>query len=339
MNTFCVLPWYSKELMPQRTTPCCLLPKTHDLTQIKQDLLAGVKNEACATCWKLEEQGQRSRRQQENANLDYQLDRDLELIKKDCEQGRSEPVLYQITTSNLCNQACVTCNSFASSKWAEIERRMNLVPEDTFELNVENEINYATARRIELLGGEPLFDPKTFDILQKLLDHNNTDCLISLVTNGSIPLNDRMLSLLKQFTNINICVSIDGVGPVFEYMRWPAKWPVLLENLEQYRKIAKNLSVSYTISSVNIMYYNETISWFAKNNLKFNHNLVVFPAWASLDRMPLELKKITHNNFVQITGNEMPLTLWAERLKQQDEAKGIRLQDYLPEISAIVDNQ
>lgn len=339
MNTFCVLPWYSQEIMPERTIPCCLLPQNHDLTQIKQDLLAGIRTPACAKCWAVEDSGNRSRRQQENSNLDYRLDRDIENIKDDCINGRAKTMLYQITTSNLCNQACVTCDSFGSTKWAEIERKMNIIPTPAFSLDLnEYHIDYANAQRIEFLGGEPLFDAKTFYMLEQLIAHGNHDCFISLVTNGSIELNEEKLALLKQFTNFNICVSVDGIGSVFEYMRWPGKWPNLVSNIEQYRSIAKTISVSYTISSLNVYYYDQTVSWFNANNLKYNHNLVTFPTWLSLDRMPLELKKLVNNQFTSITGNEMPLSEYIGLLRKQEIAKNINIQNYMPEIAAIFDS-
>jgi wyosine [tRNA(Phe)-imidazoG37] synthetase (radical SAM superfamily) len=340
MNTFCVLPWFSNELMPGRTTPCCLLPKDHDLVQIKQDLLAGIQTPACAKCWRVESEGQQSRRQLENVNLDYKLNRDIEQIKQDCINGTNQVVLYQITTSNLCNQACVTCDSFSSSKWAEIERKMNIVPTETFELDLSlYQLNYAGVRRIELLGGEPLFDPKTFYILEQLIAHDNRDCFISLVTNGSIALTPKMLSLLSQFTDINICVSVDGIGPVFEYMRWPAKWPQLVDNIRQYRSFAKNISISYTVSSLNVYYYDQTVAWFNANDLRYNHNMVTRPDWLSLDSMPIELKHAVHNQFVTVTGNEIPLVDYIQRLSQQELAKKIKIKDYMPEIAAIFDTE
>ena len=122
------------------------------------------------------------------------------MIKQDCKTTNITPLFYQITTSNLCNQACVICGSGASTKWAEIEKRMDIIPEKRFEL--ENiDINYATARRISLLGGEPFFDPKTFVILEKLIEHGNTDCFVSIVTNGSIALHKSKLDLLSKFTD------------------------------------------------------------------------------------------------------------------------------------------
>jgi hypothetical protein len=220
---------------------------------------------------------------------------------------------------------------------------MGITPSPQHQLDLSTAtINYGSAKRISLLGGEPLFDPKTFNILQKLIDHNNTTCFISLVTNGSINLNTKQVDLLKQFTDLNICISIDGVGPAFEYMRWPAKWSSLLENIEQYKSITKNISVSYTVSSMNAMYYDQTISWFQQNNLPHNHNVVSQPNWLSLANMPMELKQHLkqHSNFITMycnpTGTEITLETLAQNIVKQDHAKNINIRDYMPEIAAVI---
>jgi hypothetical protein len=336
MDTFCVLPWYSLEL--PANSPCCLLPKNTDVAQVKKDLLTGIKSPACSKCWQIESKGVKSRRQLENEFLDYKLDRDLELIKQDCVAIQISPLVYQITTSNLCNQACVSCNSKASTKWAEIEKRMGITPKQLTNLNLENiDIDYSTARRISLLGGEPFFDPETFKILEKLIEHKNTDCFISLITNGSIKLKEERLELLSKFTDLNICISIDGIGSVFEYLRWPAKWNVLIDNLNTFHSITKNISISYTISSLNVFYYNQTINWFKEQNLRYNHNIVTHPYWLSLDAMPVELKQLLANNefakpWLTITGKEISLKDYREKIYAQDRAKGINIKDYLPEV-------
>ena len=342
MDTFCVLPWYSLEL--PSNSPCCLLPKNTDINQVKNDLLAGIKSPACARCWGLEEQNRTSRRQMENKFLDYKLDRDLELLYQDCETNAIDPILYQITSSNLCNQACVSCNSSASSKWAEIERKMDIKPWPLTEINLSTvNINYNTARRISLLGGEPFFDPRTFDLLEQLIKHNNTDCFITLVTNGSITLKQSQIDLLSKFTDLNICISIDGTGTVFEYMRWPAKWDLVCENIKKFQEITSNLSVSYTISSLNIFYHQQTINWFEEQGLRYNHNIVNDPAWLSLDAMPKEIKQLlTNNTFAspwrELTGKEIELKDYFDKIQQQDRAKKIDIRNYLPELAVIFDS-
>lgn len=341
MNTFCVLPWYSQEI-GGKTTPCCLLANDYNIETVKHDLLAGVQTSACQRCWNIEAAGQQSRRQQENIFLDYKLDCDLDLIKRQCQEGKNKTVLYQISPSNLCNQACVSCNSSLSSKWAEIERKMNIVPWGKFDAKKDiATIDYQNAQRIGLVGGEPLFDPQTFTILENLVEHGNTDCFVSLVTNGSITLNQRQQDLFKKFTDLNICVSIDGVGPVFEYMRWPGNWNQVLDNLEQYKQVAKTVSVSYTISVLNALYHEQTIAWFNQQGLKFSYNVVTAPQWLSLKHMPVVFKEQAQTTkFIQeysaITGQENTIALLKEKITAQDLAKKIHIKDYLPEVWQLI---
>lgn len=341
MDTFCVLPWFGIEL-PSKS-PCCLLPNNADINQVKKDLIQGIKSPACSTCWTIESQGRKSKRQFENELLDYKLDRDLALLRQDCMIAQPEPLMYQISTSNLCNQACVSCGSIASTKWAEIEKKMGVIPLNPISFNLETQnINYSTAQRISVLGGEPLFDPTTYRILENLVAHKNTDCFVTFVTNGSITLSQSKLELLSNFTDLNICISVDGTGPVFEYMRWPAKWPTLLENISQYRQITKNISISYTISSLNVFYYQQTVDWFNNQSLSYNHNIVKNPNWLSLEFMPVELKTLLKDNaFAQpwlgINGKEIDLKEYQLKIHAQDLAKQINIKNYMPEIATIFD--
>ena len=342
MDTFCVLPWYSREISGKKHVACCLLPDNHNIELIKIDLLNGVRNTSCSKCWDIEDIGNTSRRQQENIFLDYKLDRDLSRIKADCETNNHNINMYQIMTSNLCNQACVSCSSTFSSKWADIDRKIGNVPIKSFTLNVDSlNIDFRTAKRITLLGGEPLFDPTSFTILQKLVDADNTSCFVSLVTNGSITLSKPQLDLLSKFSDLNICISIDGIESRFEYMRWPAKWPVLLKNLETYRKIAKTISISYTISALNAIYYNETVEWFNNNNLNYNHNVVAGPAWLALKNMSDSIRQILQDNtffkkYVYSDNKGISLTEFSKHIQLQDQVKKIHIKNYLTEIWKLI---
>jgi organic radical activating enzyme len=345
-STFCVLPWYSQEIFASDNnkirktyeTPCCLLPKDYDITRIRNDLLGGIKTSDCAKCWDIESKGKTSRRLQENQTLDYKLNRDLAAIEQACKQDENSILLYQIYLSNLCNQACVTCNSESSTKWLELDKKMKIVSDRSYyKANLDElKINYAQARRINILGGEPLYDSKTFELLSLLADHNNFDCLVSVVTNGSCFLNKTQIDLLSKFNDVNICISIDGIESRFEYMRWPGKWEKLNKNIEQYRSIANSISVSYTISAVNAIYYDETVAWFDSMNLPFNHNIVYTPNW-SMYSMPSAIKDHLRSHpffesYCEINGNEMSSAEFLTLLKKQDQVKKIHLQTSMPEL-------
>lgn len=342
---FCVLPWYSREIVDWRETSCCLLPLDHDLEKLQRDLLNGTPSEYCQKCWVLEKSGKDSRRIQENRFLDFKLDRDIGLLELDCAQGKNQEIMYQIYLSNLCNQACTTCGPQLSTKWIELYRQSDLplrVERKTLELDKLN-LKYADAKRFYIVGGEPLFDPALIDLLQNLLDHNNTDCFISFVTNGSVKLSPKLKNLLENFTDLNMCISIDGVGKRFEYLRWPGRWDNLLENLSDYQQVTKNnISISYTLSSVNALYYKETIQWFEDQNLRYNHNIVYTPNWASLERLPVEIKNELiglefFSGRTEITGKEMPLLELYNELKKQDAMKKIDVKNYMPELARLFD--
>jgi len=340
-STFCVLPWFSKEINQKSLeTPCCLLPKNFNLTQVQSDLLNGIKSSACQKCWDIEQQGSDSRRIQENRFLDYKLNKDIEKIEDDCRNNKHKILMQQITLSNLCNQACVTCGPDASTKWESLlsDKKIPIL-----KLNPGHiAIDYKNIKRLYILGGEPLYDPLLFKILQSLIYHKNTDCFISFVTNGSVALSKKQSDVLKQFSDINICISIDGIERRFEYMRWPGKWDRLVENIQQYKEITNNnISVSYTISSVNALYYEETINWFLKNNLRYNHNIVSSPLFAGLYNTPVPIKeKLQTIDFlapwVEINGNEISTELLSNELQRQDQLKKISLKYYMPELYAII---
>ena len=78
---------------------------------------------------------------------------------------------------------------------------------------------------------------------------------MSFVTNGSFSLNARQKEILAKFKNLNFCFSIDGVGPVFEYLRWPLKWVDIENNISWCQANNVEFSVSYTLSNINLLYH------------------------------------------------------------------------------------
>ena len=278
-DTFCVMPWYGLEI-GKKNSNCCWLVSNHDIDEVKKDLLNGVKSKWCTKCWKAEENGNVSRRLQQNVLLDVLTDKSIETLENDVKENKNKILWYSVHTSNKCNSACVTCGPDSSSKWNSLlktnakTRTLN---------NIDSNLDYKQAKFIEFLGGEPLLENKNLEILKKLLSHGNSKCVISIVTNGSILLSKKYINVLSQFKKVIICLSIDGIGSVFEYMRWPLKWDLLLQNLELFRSKNFEISVSYTLSNVNLPFKEETINWFENEKLPYIINNVVYPWYFSPD--------------------------------------------------------
>lgn len=339
---FCVMPFFGSELSSNSdtNTPCCLLEKNANIHEIRKKMLQQQRPSECSACWQLENQNIKSDRQYKNESFDFYLDKDLALIEEDCKQGIYSKQIIKIYTSNLCNSTCVTCDAKFSSAWASLKKvkeKKISIPDDV----LESALDYQNIKMLSFVGGEPLYEQKNFNILEQIVNVGNTNCFISLVTNGSVFLKNYQIEILKKFKNLNICLSIDGVYSKFEYLRYPLKWKILLENIELFKSITTNLSVSYTISNLNLIYYNETVDWFNKQNLLYNHNIVEFPLHFSINSLPEQIKLSLPDQVKDLLRNHLPeddvrFASMINEIKLQDKLKNISINDYMPEMYKII---
>ena len=339
---FCVLPFYGLE--QPGNTACCLLPQDHDIQQIRHDMLQGHRPSACGKCWNLEDTGIKSDRLLKNETMSFYLDVDTQQLFDQCSINQNTTTLYKIDTSNTCNATCVTCGSQASSAWSALERKNNTVPARSWRIRnntADAWIDYATATSITFRGGEPLLSATNFYIIEQLIAHNNTRCFISFVTNGSVTPSDYQLGLISQFANKNFCFSIDGVGSVFEYLRYPLKWNAIEKNLEFCKINNISRSVSYTLSNVNVWYHAQTVKWFWDNDLQYQLNPVYDPVYFQPCVLPSGIKQQILSQsacadlvpLLEPQCSQTNLDLFVAKLKEQDTWKGIHLLDYLPELA------
>jgi organic radical activating enzyme len=356
MDTFCVLPWVGREInWKECETHCCLLPKTYDIDQIKSDLLAGIKTPACQKCWNLEEHGLKSDRQVKNSALDFYWNRDLESIKIDATAGKLDRILMlKLFTSYTCNATCVSCSSNASSSWAQLDRQSDSsIPIEKYQHvdldKIKTKVDFKELKMLSLVGGEPLYEKKNFELLEHLVEIGNDAIFLSMVTNGSVKLTDRQKEVLSKFKNINFSVSIDGTESVFEYLRFPLKWNDLACNLDFFRKITNNISSNYTLSNLNILYHNQTVEWFNKNNIVYSVNPIYTPSWLQPQALPVSIKKLLkqqlsttdYNTFVgpiHTDQDQQNFQTMLARIKIQDVAKKIKMADYLPELYQLLNS-
>jgi sulfatase maturation enzyme AslB (radical SAM superfamily) len=293
----------------------------------------------CAACWQLEDAGLTSERQIHNRTMDFLLDLNIDNIEAVSIANGFDPVNIKLATSNLCNGQCVTCNSTLSSSWAQLEGASTQYRSLAFD-QLDANINWKTIKSLSFVGGEPLLEKKNIRILEVLSALGNTDCFISFVTNGSVKLTEFQISMLKKFKNLNICLSIDGVGSVFEYMRYPLKWDDMLASVDTFKEITNNVSVSCMISNLNIYYYNEIVSFFKANKLNYLCKQIEDPAIFHPSNLPQEAKeRVLKNNpnhqdevagFLNMqTFDPALFTQFQQEVVRQDQLKNINMVDYM----------
>jgi MoaA/NifB/PqqE/SkfB family radical SAM enzyme len=293
----------------------------------------------------LEDQGIVSDRITKNNLIDIVLNRDLKVIENECNDGNYSLLHYKIDTNNTCNATCITCDGASSSAWIGLEKQQGRLVNKPWNLLLDQiDLDYTNARSVNFRGGEPLLSRTNFEILKKLIEYGNTDCFISFTTNGSIRLNQEQIKILKNFSRLNFCLSIDGIDKTFEYLRYPLKWNTVLENIEQYRTNNIELSASFTLSNINMLYYSETVEWFNTNKIKYLNNSIYSPDYFRPTSLPKKIKNKISNSYNSIfisTHNENDDLLFEKFLSkiiEQDHLKNIRMQDFVPEFYNLIKN-
>ena len=350
--SFCVLPFYAREFWAgsaqgEEKTFCCLVPGNTNRESVKQAMLAGRRPESCEACWRLEDQGLVSDRQIKNRGIDQVLLQDIQGMLAGQPQ-RTGIHQYKIDGNNTCNGTCAVCDSTYSSAWAQLERTHGVTPRPAWRITPEtldHSVDYAQATTVGFRGGEPFLSDNTWHVLEGLLQANNTGCAINFTTNGSITLTAEQQAMLARFSSVGFNFSIDGVGAVFEYVRYPLHWADLERNIDYCRSANHLITASYTISNLNILYHHETRQWFDHHRIPYSLNPVYHPSHFRPAALPRSVKDHIRQQQDPVTEwllgthtaqDDLDHAVFLQKISEQDTWKGIRMQDYLPELSKLL---
>ena len=267
------------------------------LENFRKHMLNNGKHSVCKRCWDEEGVGFESER--------------LKISKQqhNIEDYKKGPVQLALKISNVCNLRCRSCNSRDSitlsvegKQYAkqDTEWKNNFYFLDTKRKQFTNEqieeiVEWSgNLQRLELYGGEPLLDPQTFNLLQKLADTGRADQIqINLSTNITHRISQENIDILKQFNHVNINLSIDGWGKRFEYLRHPGNWQEVYTNLYWFKQLYESKQINLdilpvcTVTALNVYYIDELAdSLFYKFNLKPYYILSTFPEYYSIFNIP-----------------------------------------------------
>jgi MoaA/NifB/PqqE/SkfB family radical SAM enzyme len=62
---------------------------------------------------------------------------------------------------------------------------------------------------------------------------------------------EELVAVAERGIKVTVTASMDGVGPVFEYLRWPIAWDTFYHNLMKYKSMPVSLNLWTTVSVLN----------------------------------------------------------------------------------------
>lgn len=312
MENLCYHPWVGLDITPQgEFRPCCKYQRmvakdineylsSEELSNLKQEFTEGKRPSGCASCWRDEDAGLPSKRQIDNQYVFNNTAPNLDSLK-----------VLSLPFGNTCNLACRTCNSVASSRWSQEEKKLKkhypniqIHQHQKFykDVTLLTKIKELSTELIDLTvpGGESFITgiPQQLEFLDYLIANNANDITLTYITNTTTFPDNEFWSRWVHFKKVNIQLSVDGTGSKFEYLRWPANWNECYLNIKQYQaKQAElsnlQLSISYTVSIFNVFDIPEFVIWCLKEKLPMPYfGMVSYPDYYSIKNLPQELKEV-----------------------------------------------
>ena len=199
----------------------------------------------------------------------------MELTNSD---GHTEmkPVSWDYRFSNLCNFKCRMCGDMLSSAWESEQRQHNMInwsnPKNNWMLpEVKEEITAFQDSQIEAefaeaveehrveevywVGGEPLMYEQHWRYMKRIIDlgdgpriyaRYNTN--LSRCSYGGV---DLFSDILDHVRDYQICASLDGTGPIGEYIRTGLRYDSWLENFRRavaHRRYSRQVRIDFTLT-------------------------------------------------------------------------------------------
>lgn len=252
-----------------------------------------------------------------------------------------------IRFSNQCNLRCVMCNPKSSS--SILQEHINLgdsSPWGTIQVEEYNWYNtdiateiskINTLKEVYLTGGEP-FMVKGLD---KFIDKLDRKVNLRFNTNGTLN-NKKLYNLLREFENVNLAFSIDGIGKVNDYIRYGSTWNEVEDNLLLCKEYKFDVNITPTIQIYNYPYIQELWDYASRHDINVYDTLLINPKYLDIRHMPdnMRIKYMLDKHVEYFKNNhsdDSQIKQLVEFTKTLDNSRNINISDYLPEVCEFYD--
>ena len=247
---------------------------------LRDKMLRGEKIPGCKRCYKEEEAGQRSMR---NQSTEIAPSTDIKLEYVETESGRH------------CNLKCRSCSPDVSTGWNEDIRQSDYLSDwheytdrmedlnlfqynDALELLTKEECS--KLKTIKVTGGEPFLSRSFLKFVNNLYEWDFCKNIkIVIYTNTTFVPKIKFIKALERFRSVNLELSIDAVGKRNDFLRSGSNWKTVEQvadfwfNFKSENVKSVNVSLCTTVSIFNVLSLDELFRWM--NEKEKEHNIFI----------------------------------------------------------------
>jgi sulfatase maturation enzyme AslB (radical SAM superfamily) len=302
-------------------SPCCLMSFEHTIRRedgtaynindddvwenhnskmiidLKSDLLSGKEPEACKKCFDREKVGIVSQRQ--FLNDEWQ---GLDVAEGDY-------LSFDLRLNNVCNLSCASCCPSNSSKHAKIQ---GVKFDGSYVIKwKENGIKNLFKKMPSVIdlyfgGGEPFLQREHYEILNSLRVAELSKNVVLRYNTNMTFVPDTMRDIWREFKEVRIAASLDGVGDVNESIRVGSSWKKVHQNVLKILSWPEvSLLISCTVSKFSIFRLHELINYASENGIKLKLKPLTSPVDHSIKGLTASEKATIKHNLQSVSHPEV----------------------------------
>lgn len=371
-DAFCIMPFVHLHITHDgAVTPCCQAPTAAALSfgninqqsiesiwngpglqQFRSRMHAGQRDERCHGCYSKEADGWVSLRSITNHKYADQIPR----LRSGplAAAPVPAPIYVDVRFSNYCNFRCRICGPVSSSAWHQDAVALGWVApgsparskcaDDPAQLWRQLRQLAPNLQEVYFAGGEPMLMEEHYQLLEMLIELGNTRVKLQYNSNFST-LDFKSWdapSLWRNFSDVTVSASLDGMGPRGEYQRSNQRWTDVLAHRARLRRDAPHVKflITPTVSLFNSLHlpdFNKTaVADGLIGAFDFIPSLLQRPAEYSIQALPPALKvqarRLIEDHLIWLEGQDgdlaprsFVLQQWANVLRYLDAASSAQL--------------
>ena len=305
----------------------------------RKEMLNGIRNSSCSyQCYKAEDKGALSLR--------------LHVLNTDNRHYTNS--LAQVETLDLmlntdCNLSCVYCSGMFSSahrkevqkfgpysnmqkNWSDVYDRISQKEKNNsifFQLFLKEVASMTNLKTLIITGGEPLLS-NHLDLIIDKLDKNKVNIRIVTGLGVSEHRFNNMIEKIKNYKNLLISISAEGLDQHFEFMRFGSKF----QTFKKYLGILENENINYdficTVSNLGMFGLYNFYKKYQQHPLIFN--LLSYPTFLQKHILDNESKKMLIEQWSKHNDNFSHSVLKGLEYQPSDNDR-LKLKTFLKELS------
>jgi len=257
---------------------CCIMPSQPAVVNVDEDVLnhpslyplrdqnlRGEWHSDCASCKGNEDSGHTSFR---TGMLNLLGDKPVDKLQR-----------LDLHFDKSCNLACRICGPKWSTTWQKHLRDNNVEfkEQDNYQ-DVESikkllsNLDLSDLKQVVLCGGETLLGNSYWNvaeyIAQLIPEHAKQNVQLGMQTNGTQRITSRGKEIFERYNLVKLHVSIDAIEEQFEYLRWPAEWNQVKNNLQELNETVPTntmFEIEETLCTFNLFYRDRLATWLRDN--------------------------------------------------------------------------